>query len=83
MEPAQDENDKDLFDRMNEELSVDPIETGGSNLRLLYIALGVIVVFLLIWILLLAFSKEETMAILTAMNTLTNSISAVSDMKII
>lgn len=83
MEPAHDGDDRDLFDRTSEELVVDQVETSGSDLRLLYIVLGAIVIFLLIWILLLAFSKEDTMAILTAMNTLTNSISAVSDMKII
>lgn len=55
------------------------IDTNDNNLQILYITFAIIVGLLLIWIVIVAVTKEDPLKILSAMNNVSAQMQPVSD----
>ena len=69
------------FSSRSSEPIVEPPDfvSDNNNLRILYITLAIIVVFLIVWIVIILFVQDDPLTILIEMNNLTTNLNPVSD----
>jgi dihydroorotase len=79
-----DPDDKKFNDAKKSDIRNDQSDgMDNDNIRILYITLGVMVGLLLLWIIMMTFTTEDSIKILREMNNITAQITPASDQHII